>query len=883
MPYGLKKGCEDMIFYTWKDIERYLLLNKKMWKKCILDIEVYSSDIIINLKTMDNLKKVHDILLEMFGRAYDEKEEKIYLDLDGQFLNIIYEEVDYNGKRKQISPLFNNVLYQQSAYYDNMLSNKLPGIPVIAFHSYKGGVGRTLSLLAFMKAWSSLSSNKKLLIIDSDIEAPGITWLAGDMDESMFSYLDLLEIIQGHDTIEEIIKLISNKVGDLTIKIETELRMVEHIVLPTYRYTEQLLDMYSSPESIVNSYNKKYILAEVFSRLGENLGAEAVLVDLRAGISEFSAPILFDPRVKKYIVTSTSYQSVKGTELLLQQLNKGLPISENALLPEVFLSMVQKGFNTTDIISTLVSVYDKNDTDKENSLTDNLITELPFASELVHLGSLKHIMESLEGRDFYKNIYSLVQNNYVLEEKRKDNQVSLSRDEIIQKIHSLSKNQINAEGNIAFNVLMTQPIKSLIKKFSGSLPLTIIMGAKGSGKTFLYREILRSQYWENFLLRFDKNNYDNNYNNKSTTMVLPLLASKTAIGFNEILKRAIDNFNVDLNCKISDSFWVDNEKKVIRYARMEHDSLDWLEFWKKLLLGALEDSNTLEDMERKLEAHGRKLVFLIDGLEEIFTNTLSSKTEKNAVIALCQELVIELKTRYKNIGCIVFLRKDLARNSIEVNFEQFNTLYKSVELNWSKEEAWRLVVWLVSQAVPGFYKEEVEIDIASPDIIEKNLVKLWGNKLGKANSNEAYASRWILAALSDFNGQLQARDIIRFLQYATEEVGKNIYEDRYIMPSEIKKAVPKCSSYKISEIKQEILALKPILDKLEGAPSEMKTLPFYSDTFNFSSGEEKILKQEGFLKVDNDKYYLPEIVRHALKFKYGKGARPKVLSLILGK
>ena len=58
-------------------------------------------------------------------------------------------------------------------------------------------------------------------------------------------------------------------------------------------------------------------------------------------------------------------------------------------------------------------------------------------------------------------------------------------------------------------------------------------------------------------------------------------------------------------------------------------------------------------------------------------------------------------------------------------------------------------------------------------------------------------------------------------------------------------------------------------------------MPFYGDTFNFTQSEEKIMRQEGYLRVENDKYYLPEIIRHALKFKYGKGARPRVLSLLL--
>lgn len=171
--------------------------------------------------------------------------------------------------------------------------------------------------------------------------------------------------------------------------------------------------------------------------------------------------------------------------------------------------------------------------------------------------------------------------------------------------------------------------------------------------------------------------------------------------------------------------------------------------------------------------------------------------------------------------------------------------------------------------------------MAPRDVIDQILHKLWGVKLGKPTSNEANSSRWILGALSDFNGQLQARDIIRFLKKATVNAGKSVYTDRYLMPTEIKKAVSECSTDKIGEIRDEIKALGPIFDKLEHAPAEDEILPFSSDTFQLTQGEEKIMKQEGYLRIDNDRYYLPEIIRHALKFKYGKGARPKVLSLLL--
>lgn len=872
-----------MLMYTWKDVERKLLLNKKEWEEKILEIETYTSEIIIYLRDMTLISDVEVLLCKLLDNKYDIQNKKISLEFDRDYLDVIFEQGEEVEHTISGSPLFKKVLYQQSAYYNEMLYEDLPGVPVVAFHSYKGGVGRTLSLLAFVKAWSSLKNlkdPKRLLVIDSDIEAPGITWLTSKGDEPVFSYLDLLEVTQGKDNVDEIVSVIADKVAELTVKIETETSLVEHIVLPTYRYIEQLLDMYSSPESLALSYNKKYILAEVLSKLGEKLNAEMVLIDLRAGLSEFSAPLLFDPRVKKYLVTSTSYQSVRGTEILLQQLNKGLPLSENTLLPEILLTMIPEGLNTSDIISDLIASYDKNETDENISLTDNLVTDLPFASELVHLESMQHIMKNLEGREFYKKIYTIVKNSYFADNKENETVNFDRREYVIRSIHNLAKNQITAEGNAAFNVLMTEPIHNLIKKYRSNIPNIVIMGAKGSGKTFLYREILRNKYWENFILSVDKREKESVENK---ILAVPLLASTTASGFGEIMKDAIQNYNKwGLKGMISSSVYIDNTDLVLKFSRCNHDVLEWKEIWKQIILQSLNNAyQSFEELENDLEEQNVKVAFLIEGLEEVFTQTISSQTEQNAIIALCRDLINEIKVKYNNFGLMIFLRKDIARDSITVNFEQFNSLYHSVELKWSSTEALRLVVWLVSQAVPEFYKEEVEIELASGEIIERNLTKLWGTKLGKATSNEAYSSRWILAALSDFNGQLQARDIIRFLEYATKDVGRRVYDDRYLMPTEIKKAVSDCSNAKISEVKQEIKALKPIFDKLDSASDEKKVLPFYNDTFNLTPIEEKIMKQEGYLKVENDKYYLPEIIRHALKFRYEKGARPKVLSLLL--
>ena len=102
-----------------------------------------------------------------------------------------------------------------------------------------------------------------------------------------------------------------------------------------------------------------------------------------------------------------------------------------------------------------------------------------------------------------------------------------------------------------------------------------------------------------------------------------------------------------------------------------------------------------------------------------------------------------------------------------------------------------------------------------------------------------------------------------------------------INPAEIRNAVSNCSKDKIKEIKAEYENLKPIFEKLENLSSEKKTLPMNLEEDALTASEEKSMIQSGYLTRDGEKLYLPEIIRHALGFRHERGARPRVLSLLL--
>lgn len=864
--------------FSWQDVERILLLNQKKWKEFASHVEVFKSHMEVILRAPEKKESFLETMKLIFLGKADTEQECIYLEGQERKITICFDEEELSVHEKEkkefpAKPLFKTMVYRDSIDRKLKPIDSMEDVPVIVFHSYKGGVGRTLSLLAFAKAWISenLGGKSQLLIVDSDIEAPGLTWLQEEEAEQHFSYLDFLEMIQNQE-IEQRMEWIKEQVEMSTIHISTEQYDTEQYFIPTYRYEEQLMDIYATPENIVSYEKLRNSIPEQLSKLGEKLGVSAVLVDLRAGFSEYSAPFLFDLRVKKYLVSSTSAQSVRGIEMILTQVLKGCQEEEQIPLPELLLTMIPETLSRAEvknIISKFQMCYD-NYRKEESTQAENIITEIAFSENLVHLSSMESIMNALKGSNMLQRMVEIVKQNFKKEEHYIEEE---ERKRVVKNIHEYAHNQITAEGGAAIQVLVTRAINNLVKKYKNEIPCTVILGAKGSGKTFLYREMLRQGTWEGFCEQIGKS-----VKKDTEIYFLPVLCNKNAIAFQELLDLCMQRIRQVLPmAKGREQDLFENEFRVETYFKEKHSRQESMIFWENLMAEILGGSGcTIEQLDIMLKEADKKIVFLFDGLEEILQENEMDK--KVAVSSLCQEVIRDISFKCTNIGSIVFMRKDLARESITTNYEQFIQVYGQMELNWSKTEALRLVLWTVQQAYPGFLKEKLEIENAMMDVITQKLNRLWGAKLGKSSSNEANTSRWVLAALSDFNGQLQARDVMRFLEYATEKAGSPTYPDRYLMPKEIRSALPECSRKKIAELKDEMIVLRPIFDKLE--KSKQKVLPFMEPISELTSSEEKVLMQEGYLIIDDGKYYLPEIIRHALGYKYAKGARPKVLSLI---
>lgn len=877
---------ERITLYTWQDVENYLYMDRPSWPNEWIDIDVYNTEIVIYTKEInDNVKsKSNEYLKELLRQYYSNG--KVRIPITDTTMEIMWEETDEEIEPKQPFPLFKDFLYVIDENNTNL--PELNGAPVMAFHSYKGGVGRTLSLITFVRNMiDEYGSTRKVLIVDGDIEAPGLTWLGEEQNGNYpISYIDFLNIINSNGIDDKIFEQISYVLENSQLTFHNSKMSVSQYFMPTYRLKDQLLNIYSNPERIMSGEKNKYIITDALSHIGRLLKADMVLVDLRAGISEYSAPFLFDPRVKKVIVSSTSKQSVVGTDLLLQQLKKqrnnmihGIVLTK--VIKEVFAGKVKDEVYLTFIENS----HEIENDDLENDIKNNTIIEVPHNPLLIHLGNLEHTCDVLNKvPDVTDSLMNITKESFACLEEVKNVYTKEQIKKFQRNLYEITNYNVTAEGSDTANMLATKPVMQLAS-FNRDIPKINILGAKGSGKTYLYKQLVCSKTWNNFLEILGKSNL-----NEEETLICPVLCSEYRAQLQQILSECHKNLCCKIPIMKKDTDWLSKNERVIRDAiEQKFSENDWQNLWNNLIWDMFEGISSWEKLEIYLMENKKRVIFIFDGIETLFSDFMQANTEKKAIKSLCKGFVNHLyEQQTEQIGTIVFVRKDIAELAIDVNFEQFRNQYQQYELNWLQKDAlqlaWKLVERAAKMSGLNIAEDNTPIYNLTPEVIEKNMGKVWGKKMGPDGSKTAGTIRWVLASLSDFNGQLQARDIVRFLKFSSSEDNdsKNEYYDRLLSPESMKKAIKLCSEQKLNEVEDEIHQLKKSFQILREMPTQSKQVPLLDEVLDKLTNEDrKTLERYGYLKEADGEYYIPESIRYALGYNKTRRGGIKIVSLLV--
>ena len=213
----------------------------------------------------------------------------------------------------------------------------------------------------------------------------------------------------------------------------------------------------------------------------------------------------------------------------------------------------------------------------------------------------------------------------------------------------------------------------------------------------------------------------------------------------------------------------------------------------------------------------------------------------------------------RSLGLLVYIRRDLVSLAVRQNHAQLLDRYGPYRLQWDRLEALRLAYWIWSNALAA----PAERSDLEEEELKERLIPLWGRKLGSDESREARSADWVLNALSDYNNQVQARDLVRFISVAAaKSISDGKWEDRDLTPPAIRDALPECSREKIAEIKKENEALRKVFEKIESVPQAQRLLPFDASFASLDKDDLRILEENGAIFNDSGSYYLPEIYLH---------------------
>lgn len=888
--------------YTWVDVEHVILRQRfaGTWPNGI-QFTTYSDVLEVTVSDKSQIKKVPLVLAEWFGARYNEAKSAILLESTSETPRFLPVMIEPDSLRAVSEPTVRPTFTRLTLYPEGPLSARIPPLPpksppIIAFYSYKGGVGRTTHLVSLVRALSK-GRRSRLLVVDADLEAPGLTWWVRDLNgPPEVSFLDFLALAQYDTSVDhkETIQLVSQRLKQQPVFLETSTGRIEHYFLPAFRDLDQVKLMPIRPEHLVQVPGQEWILSSLLAQLGRELEVQAVIVDLRAGMSEIASPMLFDPRIRRVLVTSTSSQSIEGSCAVLEEMRKlAPPIKEipacdsNLFEPTAIISFVPPRETQTAAFARekLLAAYPNPDDVDIVPVARLTVEQSGFSEALLHLDGLHSAFERLADTSVARVMEQLAA-DWFPEPAPPAPTPSIAQEdpgelrELRRRLAETARQLVMAESGMGTEFLRTNALEKLGHRFQFELPLAVVMGAKGAGKTYMFLQMLRRRTWGQFLNALGLPQVS------EPAHILPLLQPKNLepVAIESVASCQFETLTqLGVHGRLSPTETTD----AIRAFMAQHpkNESEWRHFWVHLIgraLGFELDATSPESsLQAYLQRHGTRLIVAFDGLEDLFQDLPKNPNQQLALRALCQDLPNALRELPdRRIGLVIFVRKDLVKAAITQNFGQYERLHSAYELRWDPEEALRLAVWLCRTAgLPVWTDPILALEDAPQKALEEALYPVWGYKLGSESSREALTARWVLAALSDLAGRLQARDVMRFFRYAAaraEQIPE--YQGRVLQPAAIRYAIEPCSREKLDEVQQEIPWLGDIFLRFRQAPD--RRIPFLASDFDLTAQEVKLLTEMGIVLEQDGVLYMPEIFRLGLGFRLEKGARPKVISLM---
>lgn len=891
---------------TWLDVERTLKQATQLWTHLpegVHAIECYHDGVDISHSAPEGAVK--QWLQGVFGKSFSGDDWQLTLRAGGGVYPVRVEKVEPQVQRQlPLYPLWREVAYLQDLTADEKLSPvarfQLPvdfeeGPPLIAFHSFKGGVGRTTALMTYVTARlhpKNANDAVKVLVVDADLEAPGVTFWLDETNRPQVSFVQFLEAMHYPPvSVEACLNFFADELKKTSLNVDGSQR--ELFVLPAALDLTEIQDMPVQPSHLARNPSNPWVLTDHLHALGRRLGVDAVFIDLRAGLSELSSPLIFDPRVEHYFVTTVAKQSVAGTCEVLSRLhafNSALPQqARRDAKPSVVVSLLTPELKRLPDFDRTKEAIEQVYPPVDETLDEGVEwLEADFSAALMSIASVREAFDKLKQSSLYLSsaqdwARNIVESRNLSANTRADQSPGVGSNMQAQALLDVCEKEY-AEHSGTDDWLVTEPLRNLGKHFSKDIPNAVLVGAKGAGKTFTYLQICKSKTWSRYLERVGELPFGNE--SSGGRIIFPVLWSTNVEGAS---KAAVMGSQKDSLALLGSQSSSELQSDLLRRINdnLRSESLNWDDLWESVIVASMGGLATnLKGINLLLQQRRQSLVLVFDGVEDIFPDP-TAEVQQRAIESLLKSVNRLGELPNQSIGALVFVRIDYVQASIKQNMGQFLSRFSAFQLIWNPESFLRLAYWLCAKAsIIGADVNQAQ-SFSIEELIQ-SLEALWGHKLGQSQSKEGHSARWVYAALCDLRGSFQARDLVRFFKFAAQEQLKSrnaSWADRVLSPEAMRRAIPECSRQKVEEATKEIAPLKAWNDRMNASRIVDKPIPFSAVSMALEPNELVVLRELGVIYEDLDpalgdkRLFLPEIYRAGLGFDLS-GGRPRIQALL---
>jgi len=776
------------------------------------------------------------------GKSLAEREEEIDSFLEnigcylGQYPMAGYdlltpqEAADQPPEHIQI-PLWSDVLMAPEPDQPAILDEDSPKRPlVVTFYSFKGGVGRStaLGLVAGILA----TRNRRVVMVDFDLEAPGISVLfqndLENINEEQYGVLDYLH--QRYLTPDLNLPTIENCISQVNLDTRGELFLV-----PAGEYNENYIHRLAdldrhTLQSFYKGKGEINPVKQLITDIKDRLDPDVILIDARPGFNDTSAIALFDLADTAIICFSPTDQSFEGLRWVVQAVKKqrnyeGKPDLRFLLTPIALVGDELQRIWTNKVESWIEDNWGLPGETKVEELYHKIL----YNPNIATLSSLvNNLSNSL--LDDYLPIAEVI---------------DASLPDIKSSLATTNVEEQNILNELCFQAATAQELEasSIPNIFHRtedfpiflSNKIWLIRGAKGTGKSLLFRLFVEQSETAKNLAHsdVDLNNVHFIAGHGQPRLQAQILESTDLASYEQQVGESSWqsfwlNYALLQLCralpKVRSLF--NPDEALVRLSSQPNPEHAQIVSWLADSTNSPQSGDRLRAVDRWLKDNTQRVWLLYDELDAGFGSTPTDYLRRKRSLEALLGWWLESGTSLKSIVPKIFLREDIWNQLNFTNKGHYSG--RSLQLRWDEADLWRLVLrqsLKSSETLRKSFEEKLGVTVERLNTIEleqlrTSLYPLWGERMGR--TKKAYTHNWVRTRIADGQKNCFPRSLVLLLQKAVE-AEKNFlteYSSEIVLrPKALIEALPYVSDQRVDDVRNEYPELEEYLTKLQGERS----------------------------------------------------------------